>query len=192
MLLFAFGFCSLGCVAFAIFFSRSSKAASSSSQPRARAASLNFTDWFLVGDGLVFGFMIFTVEDIYRLRAGWSDPITVGELPIKVAKEMGLLVPLVYLSKASLAHINYKHPDVTDYDLILVPFVVKFGLILRETRKPNVYLATYSGPHCPRRVGLAMKVAQPDREVYLESFYRLNKRQTRAWLNRCEIIKTYD
>jgi hypothetical protein len=83
---FRFGCRLAGAGAFAIFLSRSSKAASSSSQPVARAASLNFADWLFVGDGLVFGFMIFTVEDIDRLRAGWCGPITVGELPAAVAK----------------------------------------------------------------------------------------------------------
>jgi hypothetical protein len=30
---------------------------------------------------------------------------------------MGLLVPLVYLSRDSLAHINRKHPGISDLDL---------------------------------------------------------------------------
>jgi hypothetical protein len=31
---------------------------------------------------------------------------------------MGLYVPLVYLSKESLDHINQRHADVSDFDLI--------------------------------------------------------------------------
>lgn len=136
--------------------------------------------------------MIFTIEDIARLRAGWGGPITVGELPVDVARAMGLLVPLVYLSRESLEHIKRRHPDVTDYDLIAAPFVLKHGLILREVRRRNVYLASYVGTYCPKRMGLAMKVANPDREVYLETFHRVHYRQTRAWLKRCEVIKTHD
>ncbi len=108
------------------------------------------------------------------------------------SKAMGLRVPLVYLSKESLAHINRRHPDITDYDLIVVPFVLKHGLILREVRRKNVYLASHVGTYCPKRMGITMKVAQPDREVYLETFHRVSYRQTRAWLKRCEIIKTHD
>ena len=74
---------------FAIFLSRFSKAASSSSQPSSRAASLNFAGW-VVGDGLVFGFMSFTADDVVRLRDGWRGPITVGELPASVATVMGV------------------------------------------------------------------------------------------------------
>jgi hypothetical protein len=143
------------------------------------------------GDGLGFGLMIFTVEDIAKLRSGWGGPRPVGELPLHVAGSMGLLVPVVYLSKESLDHINLRHPDVTDFQLILTPFVLRYGLVLRETRRPNVYLCSYVGSHAEnRRYGLALKVAEPDREAYLTTFHRVHKRQTNAWLKRCEIIKT--
>ena len=115
-----------------------------------------------------------------------------GELPSVAATAMGLLVPLAYLSRASLAHINLRHPEITDFDLTVMPFVLKHGLIVRELNKPSIYLASHEGTYCPKRMGLAMKVAQPDREVYVQTFHRVHYRQTRAWLKRCEIIKTHD
>ena len=136
--------------------------------------------------------MIFTVEDIDRLRIGWRGPIIVGELPIDVARAMRLCVPLVYLSKESLANINLRHPDVTDFDLTAAQFVLKHGLILREVRKENTYLASHVGIYCPKRMGLSMKVARPDREAYMTSYHRVHYRQTKAWLKRCEIVKTHD
>jgi hypothetical protein len=105
---------------------------------------------------------------------------------------MGLLVPLVYLSKQSLAHINLRHPDIADFDLLAAPFVLRHGLVLRELRKENTYLASHVGTYCPKRMGLSMKVAHPDCEAYMTSYHRVHQRQTRAWLRRCEIIKTHD
>jgi len=137
--------------------------------------------------------MIFTVEDVRRLRSTGRGPITIGELPTSVARAMRLYVPVVYLSKASLDHINLRHPDITDYDLISAPFVLKHGLFLRETRRPNLYLCSYVGPHVEhKRYGAALKVSEPDREVYMTSFHRVSDRQTKAWLKRCEIIKRHD
>ena len=118
--------------------------------------------------------MIFTVEDIGRLRSGSRGPITVGELPREVSRAMGLLVPLVYLSRESLAHINLRHPDITDFDLIAAPSVLKHGLILREIRRDNTYLASHVGIYCPKRMGLSMKVAEPDREAYMTSYHRVH------------------
>ncbi len=88
--------------------------------------------------------MMFTVDDLHRLRAG-HGPIVVAELPQIVADAMGFYVPLVYLSKESLGHINRRHPEVTDFDLITVPLVLRHGLILRETRRQNIYLASHVG-----------------------------------------------
>lgn len=141
--------------------------------------------------------MSFTVEDIIRLRDGWRGPITVGELTAQVAAHIRVVTPHVYLSQESLAHINKFHSDVSDYDLLIAPFVIKHGLIIREVRKtkyPNqeAYLATYHGPLTPIRMGLTIKIAKPDREVYMTSFHPLHERQTKSWLARGEIIKTHD
>jgi hypothetical protein len=79
--------------------------------------------------------MSFTVEDVIRLRDGWRGPITVGELPQVVSAAMQVPVPLVYLSKDNLDHINQEHSKITDYDLLAAPFVLKHGLFLKEVRK---------------------------------------------------------
>jgi hypothetical protein len=139
---------------------------------------------------LGFTLPVFTVED-HRLRVNWADPITVGELPIHVATAMGLRVPLVSLSRASLAHINQKHPDNTDYQLLYASRALQRGLIAQEHAKPHIYLCSYMEPHSKMRYGMAMKIATPDREVYLQSFYRVSKRQTKSWVKRCVIIKTH-
>jgi hypothetical protein len=85
--------------------------------------------------------MSFTLEDIQRLRSNWCDTVTVGELPPEPARAMGLHVPLVYLSKRSLDHINQRQRHVSDFDLLLAPFVFRHGLVIREQAKPNSYLA---------------------------------------------------
>jgi len=110
---------------------------------------------------------------------------------------MGVPVPLVYLSRDSLAHINEDHSDIADHDLLIAPFVLKYGLFLREVRKKKnpqqeAYLASYVGEHSQKRVGLSLKIAKPDREVLMTSFYRVKPRQMKAWLKRCQIVKYHD
>ena len=138
-----------------------------------------------------FEVMSFTLEDIASLRAGHRDPIVVGDLPHAVAEYMGVYVPKVYLSQESLAHINYRHPDVLDVDILLAQNAIRNGWFLRENKKPEKYLCSYFDQHSSRRFGGVLKIASPDREVYLTTFHRAHRRQTIAWQKRCTTVRTH-
>lgn len=133
-----------------------------------------------------------TLEDIAALRSGASDPIPVGELPHLIRLALGVRAPHVHLSRQSLEHINARHPDVTDYDLLLLPFTIQHGLILRERRKSNILLASYQQPMSQRRFVAVMKVTARQCEVWLDSFHRTKPRQTRRLLEKCEVLKRHD
>jgi hypothetical protein len=135
--------------------------------------------------------MSFTVEDVIRLRDGWRDLIAVGDLSIEAAEEMGVYTTMVYLSRESLQHINEEHPDISDTDLLIASLVIKDGMVMREKSKTNAYVCSYEEPYSRLRYVATLKVAAPDREILMTSFRRSRKRQTKAFLRRCKLIKKH-
>jgi hypothetical protein len=133
-----------------------------------------------------------TLEDILDLRSGWREPIIVGELPYFIHLALNLRVPQVHLSTDSLAHIAKKHPDITDFDLLLLTPTIGRGMIMRERKKPNVLLAVYQDPETPRRFAAVMKIVSSGCEVWLTSFHRAHARQTKQWLKRCDLFMAHD
>lgn len=136
--------------------------------------------------------MSLTLADLSALREKRRDPIPVGELPHLIKLALNLRVPIVHLSRESLAHIAKKHPDITDFDLLILPFAIGHGLLVREKSKKHIILASYNEPMSHRRFIAAMKVVERDCEVWLTSFYRTKPRQTKRMLSNAEILKRHD
>lgn len=136
--------------------------------------------------------MSLTLADIGALRTQLYDPVAVGEFPNLIRVTLGLPVPIVYLSNQSLEHIAKRHPDVTDFDLLLLPFVIRHGLILRENKRPNIILAAYQVPMSQRRFVAVMKITGGKTEVWLSSFYRTKPSQTKQLLKKTKILKYHD
>ena len=89
-------------------------------------------------------------------------------------------------------HINKRHPDVSDFDLLIVPFAIRHGLILRERAKRNILLSCYQDPMSHKRYVAVMKVTSKQCEVWLDSFYRTAPRQTARLLKKTEKLKDHD
>jgi len=136
--------------------------------------------------------MSVTLSDIDAVRSKARNPIPVGELPNLIRLALQIRVPLVQLSNESLAHIGKRHPDITDFDLLLLPFAIRHGMILRERKKTNVILAVYQEPLSHRRFVAVMKIADGGCQVWLDSFYRLKRRQTKTLMKKAELLKPHD
>ena len=136
--------------------------------------------------------MILTIGDLEALRIGLRSPIVIGEVPFAVQQVLQLRVPNVYLSPESLSHIKVRHPDVGDFDLLLLPMAISRGLLVREIAKPNVIQACYQDPESYKRFVAVMKITNRDSEIWLQSFHRLKKRQTAQILKRSTILKKHD
>jgi hypothetical protein len=135
--------------------------------------------------------MSLTLSDIDAVRRKTHNPIEVGELPNLIRLALRLRVPLVQLSTESLAHINARHPDISDFDLLLLPFVIRHGMILRERKKTNIILAVYQEPMSHRRFVAAMKIADASCQVWLDSFYRIKPGQTRKLMRKTDMLKPH-
>lgn len=132
--------------------------------------------------------MSFTLADIDGLRKQ-HDPITVGELPDVVRVALGLPLCNVHLSRESLRHINMKHPDITDFDLLLAPLAISRGTILREIDRPHIILSFYFDPESGRAYQATMKLAERGLEIWLCSFYRKRKRDYKKLLKRGTVLR---
>ena len=119
-----------------------------------------------------------------------SDPINMGESPDAIRVLLALRVPQVHLSRASLEHIRVKHPDVTDFDLLLLTMAMEREMIMRERRKPNVLLGVYQEPASHPRFVAVMKIAAAY-EVRVTSFHRAHRRQTMQWPERCDLLRRH-
>ena len=136
--------------------------------------------------------MALIFEDIEDLRSRQRDPIRVGELPFDVATQLGLLNHGVYLSRQSYFHIISAHGDIDDYRLLLLPQILKNGLIVQENTKRNILVVSYLDQNSGLRFVTALKIAQSNTEVWVSSMYRAKRRQTKSILRRGTVLKTHD
>ena len=134
--------------------------------------------------------MIFTLEDIVRLREGWFSERQAGETPFAELEKLGWPSPIVYLSRQSLYHINQQHPDVTDFDLLQLPNVISSGLLVQEKAKPNILIAISGiGEH---RFAVVMKRASKTNfDVWISSARKLRTRQTASILRRGGVVRSH-
>jgi hypothetical protein len=126
--------------------------------------------------------MSLTLWHISLLVDRKQDPIRVGYFTESVAEKLKLRIADVYLSRDTFSHIFKEHPDLTHYDLLHIPFLLRHGLIIQETAKPNVVVATYKVPDSHRRFVGVVKILYSGAESYLVSFRRAKRGQTRLFL----------
>jgi hypothetical protein len=134
--------------------------------------------------------MSFTLEDIQALRQGAFSERQVGELPSRELRTLGWRSPLVFLSRDSLRHINEAHPDINDFDLLLLPEIIRVGLLVQEMEKPAYLAACYQSDS--KRFCAVMKVSTRSRfDIWLVSMRRMRPRQTQSILKRGRIIRPH-
>jgi hypothetical protein len=133
-----------------------------------------------------------TLGDVNALLARERGPIWAGELAISAAEALGLATPNVYLSLDSLRHIFEEHSDVSKYELLRLPFVIRNGLLIQERAKPQIVIACYQIPNSPQRVAAVLKATNQNAEMWVQTYHRTHRRQTRAQIRRGNIIKYHD
>jgi hypothetical protein len=135
--------------------------------------------------------MSFTLADINDLKQGYRNPIHVGNIPYAVSKHLELNNSNVYLSLDSYKHIQKKHFDVSDYDLLMMPMAIQYGLLVSDYKKPNIIMCSYFDPNIGKRYIISVKIAANKTEIWALSMYRSRQRQTRALLKKGEILKAH-
>ena len=138
------------------------------------------------------GFMSLELSDINDLKQKNRNPIHVGSLPYAIAKKLELKNSNVYLSLDSYNHIKKKHKDISDFDLLLFPFVIQHGLLAVERDKPTIIMCSYLEPHMGKRYLASLKIAANKTEIWALSMYRAKAHQTKVILQRATMIKSHD
>lgn len=134
--------------------------------------------------------MIFSLDDVIGLREGRYRDRQVGEIPHDDLMRLGWRSPIVYLSAESLAHIAQRHPDISEFDVLLLPQMIAGGLLIRENAKPNVLVVCYQAGD--QRLCASLKMApRTGFDIWVLSLRRMRQRQTRAMLNRGTLIRAH-
>jgi len=135
--------------------------------------------------------MSLTLDDINAVLEGKRNPIWIGRLPQQVALGLGLRVPNVYMDKAYAEKILSKD-EIDKFKILMLPFAISNGLLMQERDKPNILLANFNDPDSYRRYTAALKIANNNHEIWLSTFHRAHKKQTRAQKKRSRILKNHD
>lgn len=117
--------------------------------------------------------------------------VHVGDVPQQTAAHLQTAFRAVNLSRASYDKIRSRHSDLNDYDFLQVAFVLRHGLWISETKKPNCAIAVSSLPTSGIRYKAVVKRPVSGPELWLTAFHRINPRATAALLRRGEILRVY-
>lgn len=129
-------------------------------------------------------------DELFRVAAGIVQEVKVCRLSSSVAKDIGATTEVVKLSNANLIHILRDHKDLTVSEFLLLPKAIQFGLLVWDR---NALVACYQHPYIEtRRYIAAVKLTAGKSELYVTTFHKSAKRQTRTILGRGRKIKNHD
>lgn len=132
-----------------------------------------------------------TLNDLTNLALGVTDRLEVGRLDPLTANLIGATTPIVFLSRESLQHIRHRHPVLTAEEYLLLPAVIRNGLIIKETRRPTHIVISFQGAEEIRRYITVIKVTRGGHELYVKTLHRARERQTKALLTRGRILRNH-
>jgi hypothetical protein len=135
---------------------------------------------------------VLDLDRLTAVRDGHLGPATVGKLPMEGAWHVGAKVGhWVYLSRESLLKNLRRHPDVSLYEYLRLPDVLTFGLIATDRKESNCVVAVYQVPDKPVRYKGAVKCAAGGYDLWVTSFHRLARGQTRRLLSGATVLRTH-
>lgn len=132
--------------------------------------------------------MAFELSRLHELIAGRHDPLVVGPLPLVAVDYLKAKVPLVYLSRYSIQHILEEHPDVSLFDLLRAPIVLRDGLLIGDR---NCVVASYCVSEENIRYKAVVKCAGGGCDLWLTTFHRTAPRQTKSLLKRGKVLRLH-
>jgi len=115
----------------------------------------------------------------------------VGDIPKIVAQSLGTDFRSVNLSRAKYEEIIEKHPELTDYDFLQLPYILAHGLWIAERGQPTCRLVSSPIPNSDQRYKAVVKKARIGPDLWLKSFHRTRPRATRSLLKRGSILRMF-
>ncbi len=94
---------------------------------------------------------------------------------------------IAYLSCKSLHHILTDHPDITMFDLLCLPEMIKRGLWIADRKKSACVI--YKHSEGGLRYKSALKVVGDGYETYISTFHRVvDERQLKSIMKRGRVL----
>lgn len=129
---------------------------------------------------------------LHSLRCGpYLTSVPVGDIPEIVANSLATDFRSVNLSRESYEKIVRRHSDLSDFDFLNLPFILRHGLWIAERNEPQCRVALSPVPGSEQRYKAVIKRATRGPELWLTAFHRTKPRATRAIMKRGTVIKFY-
>jgi len=124
------------------------------------------------------------------LKTGRVRVLQIGPVPTETHGHLRTTLGIVHLSTASINHILEEHPDINILDLLVIPFLVRDGLWIAD--RPGACCISYVHPEdAAKRYISAVKSVADGHELYLTTFHRAGRRQTKSLLKRGPILRRH-
>ena len=134
--------------------------------------------------------MALDLEDIANLLAGNSAPIPIGRIVNQARSHLSQKTSVVLLSTDSTRHILTEHGDhMEPSTLLILPDALRIGLWIAD--RGNSCRISFEEKSTGVRYLAAIKATQNRRELYLTTFHRAQKKQTKAVLKRGKILRNH-
>lgn len=131
-------------------------------------------------------------SELLRLLNNSVHRISLGRLDPEVALALGCTTSeTIVLSRGSLLHIIWGHDDLRSADLGQIPDLLKDALVVRDDNKPNTAIYCYQSREMGRRYIGVLKAVRGDSDVYMVSFHRARKRNTKSILERGPKLRSH-
>lgn len=122
---------------------------------------------------------VFELSDIERVEKGAIAQVC--HLDSDLMTEMGLQSSLVSLSPESLTHIRHRHPDISDWDILMIPRIISEGMVIQERKNPQFVVFSLFVSEAPRkRLNCTVKFLFGKQEAYISTLHKAQKRQLRG------------
>lgn len=140
--------------------------------------------------GISYIRMVIDLEHLARLLSGKYSEIPIGVLPPEVTSHLKCGTRTVYLSSQTLMKIVQKHgKSVGLTDVQLIPRAFDVGMWTSERRRPNCCGVFYFHAEPDVRFVAAVKATKNRNKIYLSTFHRSARRQTKAMLKKGELLR---
>jgi hypothetical protein len=126
------------------------------------------------------------LSQVYNLLRNRDGTIHFEHLPVPVAEHLGSTLRIVYLSNRSLRHIFENHKDVTEFDILILPMMIRDGFWIGD--KPKQACVFYKHPEHEKLYKAAVKVTLDGLEAYVSSFYRCSPKKITSALKRGVVL----
>lgn len=134
--------------------------------------------------------MALDLEDIINLLSGQQSTIPVGRIVNQARLHLTQKTSTILLSSDSTRHILSKHGDhMEPSTLLLLPDALRNGLWIAD--RHNSCRISFFEKDSGVRYLAALKVTRDKKEVFVTTFHRAQKGQTKALLKRGNLLRQH-